>query len=58
MSPDEHQAELVVQAMMRTLLQPHIPCPTLIVENEKVLDDPDLGGLIPDLIVKRVGGGY
>jgi hypothetical protein len=58
MSGDEHQAELVVQAMMRILLQPVVPCSSLIQENRKILHHPKLKGLIPDLIVKNVGAGF
>ena len=53
---DGHQAEATVQALIAEVLAPHMPSPDLIKHNKQVLEHPDLGGCIHDVIIDRVGG--
>lgn len=57
LNADEHRCEGHVQERIADLLLPVLPNATLLTSNEKLLDDTVLGECIPDILVRRIGGG-
>lgn len=56
--PDDHKCEGFVQELIADLLAPLLPNSELLMSNKQLLDDPMDGRYIPDILIRRVGGGH
>lgn len=56
-APDDHFAEALVQAAIVELLTARLPSADLISNNVLVIDSPELGRCIPDLVIHNIGRG-
>jgi hypothetical protein len=55
---DGHKTEGFVQDLISALLAPLLPSADLLQPSLQLVDDPALGACIPDLVIRRVGGGH